>query len=55
MHSHFLALEKKKKYLDQVIEQKQAQAWRDDIGIRTLKREKVYLNDELERLRRVAH
>lgn len=54
MHAHFLALKKKKELLDKTIEQKQSQSWRDDVSIRTLKREKVYLNDELERLRRAS-
>ncbi len=54
MHPHLMALQRKKERLAQAIEQKEAHAWRDDVGIRVLKREKVYLNDELERLRKAV-
>lgn len=48
--SHILALQKKHEEIDKKIHQELTHAARDDIAIRRLKEQRLYLRDEIERL-----
>ena len=53
--AHLVELQRKHRNLDQLIEEESAHPGGDDLKIGELKRKKLRLKEEIERLRVVAH